>query len=74
MATHYSSWGLKEWDMIEYTHIQIRVCVLDMSKEGWPSQKGCKLISKPHPRHTQELTHLLQNNQGVTSPTLAHAP
>ena len=27
---------------------------LDMSNKGKPSVKGCKLIFKLHPRHTQE--------------------
>ena len=26
---------------------------LGMSNQRWPSQKGCKLFSKPHPGHTQ---------------------
>ena len=31
---------------------------LGMSNEGWPIWKGCKLISKPHPRHTQEISQM----------------
>ena len=35
---------------------------LGMKKQGQPSQKWCKLISKPHPRHTQERTDIYKNN------------
>ena len=44
---------------------------VDMSNA--PSQKGCKLISKPHFRYTQESSNICyKNNQ--TFPTPAHAP
>ena len=29
---------------------------------GWPSSKGCKVISKPHPRHTQESSQICHKN------------
>jgi len=35
---------------------------LGMSNEEWPSQKGCKLISKPYPSAAGELIDMLQNN------------
>lgn len=47
---------------------------LGMSKEGWPSQKGCKLISKPHPRHPQESSQIPTKITAETFPTPAHVP
>ena len=37
---------------------------LSMSKQqGCPSQKGCKLISKPHPRHGKENSQICYRNK-----------
>ena len=41
---------------------------------GWPSPKGCKVISKPHPRHTQESSQLCYKNKHGDFPTAADAP
>ena len=35
---------------------------LSMNNKGWPRGKGCKLISKPHPRHTQESSQIHYKN------------
>ena len=35
---------------------------LGMSNKQWPSRKGCKLISKPHPKHTQESSQICYKN------------
>ena len=35
---------------------------LGMSNKGWPSWKGCKLISKTQPRHTQESSQICYKN------------
>ena len=31
-------------------------------QQGWPRWKGCKLISKPHPRHAQESSQICCKN------------
>ena len=50
----------------ELGSIHLRRGILDrklgMSKEGWPCQKGFKLISKPHPRHTKENSQICYKN------------
>ena len=50
----------------ELGSIHVRRGILDrklgMSKEGWPRQKGFKLISKPHPRHTKESSQICYKN------------
>lgn len=44
-----------------------------MSHEGWPSQKGCKLISKAHSRHNQESSQRdFSNSCTCTLGTQAH--
>ena len=35
---------------------------LGISNKGWPSLKGCKLISKSHPRHAQEHSQICCKN------------
>ena len=35
---------------------------LGMSNQPWPGRKGCKLISKPHPRHTQKSSEIHYKN------------
>ena len=54
---------------------------LSMSNKGWPSQKGCQLISKPpsHPTGThlsvdQESSHICYKITTETFPTLSHVP
>ena len=44
------------------THIVLVGRKLGMSNEGWPSQKGCKLICKLHPRHAQESSQICYKN------------
>ena len=45
---------------------------LGMSNEGWPNWKGCKLTSKPHPRHTQEISQIGYKITTEAFPTPAH--
>ena len=35
---------------------------LGMSNQRWPGRKGCKLIPKLHPRHTQESSEICYKN------------
>ena len=45
-----------------------------MSNEGWPSWKGCKLISKPYPRHMRRTHRYATKITTGTFPTLHMYP
>ena len=44
-----------------------------MSNKGWLAKKGCKLIFKSHPRHTQRSSQIGYKITTETFLTLAHA-
>lgn len=47
---------------------------LGISNKGWPGLKGCKLISKSHPRHAQASSQICcRNNQRLFQPLHQHS-
>ena len=50
----------KEEQVVNKLHLEMLGRELDMSNKEWPSQKGCKPMSKLHPRHAHKPSQQIQ--------------